>query len=219
MSFVLADHLASMTRRAGTGERNGEPTITVYASRVYPTSPADLWHALTTPERLSRWFLPVSGNLELGGKYQFQGNAGGTIETCEPYSTIGVTWEHGGGISWLTLTLTPEDGGTRLELLHEAPPMPEFADVYGPGAVGVGWDMGFMGLARHLADPEAHPTPPELEAWATSAEALDLYRTTSTAWGRAAEASGTPAELAKAAAERTRAFYSGEAAPGAPSEE
>jgi uncharacterized protein YndB with AHSA1/START domain len=214
MSFDLSDHLASMTRRVENGERDGEATIIVHASRVFPVSPTGLWDALSRPERLSRWFLPVSGNLEPGGKYQFQGNAGGTIQTCEPPRTIGVTWEYGGGSSWLTLRLSPEDGGTRLELIHEAHPMPEFSDVYGPGAVGVGWDLGFMGLARHLVDPDAYPNPPEQDEWATSAEALDLYRTLSAAWGRAAEANGTPAELAEAAAERTRAFYSGESTPG-----
>jgi len=27
----------------------------------------------------ARWFLPIEGDLKLGGKYQLKGNAGGTI--------------------------------------------------------------------------------------------------------------------------------------------
>ena len=35
--------------------------------------------ALTDPERIGRWFLPISGDFRLGGRYQFEGNAGGKI--------------------------------------------------------------------------------------------------------------------------------------------
>lgn len=214
MPFDLSDHLARMTRRVEHDERDDQPTKRVVASRVYPTDPDDLWDALTRPERLSRWFLPISGDLRPGGSYQFEGNAGGAIERCEPPETIAVTWEYGGGTSWLTVVLTPEGAGTRLSLQHEAPVDPDFDAQFGPGAVGVGWDLGFMGLARHLADPGAERPPEADEGWAASEEARAFHRTAADAWGRAAIEAGTPADQATAAAERTRAFYSGEAAPG-----
>ena len=43
-----------------------------------------MWDACTDPERIGRWFLPVSGDLRLGGRYQLEGNAGGEILRCEP---------------------------------------------------------------------------------------------------------------------------------------
>lgn len=214
MAFALSDHMAKMRRRYERGEKDGQPTSKVIASRVYPTTQDDLWDALTSAERLSRWFLPVTGDLRLGGRYQFQGNAGGTVEVCEKPDTIGVTWEYGGGVSWVALFLEPEGDGTRLELVHEAHVMPGFSEVYGPGAVGVGWDLGLMGLARHVEEPDASATPIEQTEWATSPEALEMYRASAMAWGRAAAEAGEPEEGAMAAAERTRAFYSGEATPG-----
>ena len=213
MAFSLEDHIASMSRKVGAGERNGAETIIVHAARTYPTDALDLWDAVTDPQRLSRWFLPISGDLRVGGRYQFEGNAGGTIEVCEPPERVHATWEYAGGISWVRLHLVPEANGTRLELEHEAHPIPGFSDRFGPGAVGVGWDMGFLGLARHLEEPGMHTRPPEADEWATSPEAMEFYRTTSEAWGRAATAAGTPVEEASAAAEATRAFYSGETPP------
>lgn len=215
MAFDLNEHMATMTRTVSTGERDGAETVVVHAARTYSTHVLDLWDAVTNPERLSRWFLPVSGDLRPGGRYQFEGNAGGAIEACDPPERVHVTWEYGGGVSWLTVRLVPEPEGTRLELEHEAHPMPGFTDRFGPGAVGVGWDMGFLGLARHLSDPEAYPTTPEADGWATSPEAMRFYRTASRAWGRAAIEAGSPADEATAAAEATRAFYSGESAPPA----
>lgn len=43
--------------------------------RSYDADIEDVWDACTNPERLPRWFLPVSGDLRLGGRYQFEGNA------------------------------------------------------------------------------------------------------------------------------------------------
>lgn len=54
----------------------------VTLSQSYRTGVDDLWDACTAPERLARWFTPVSGDLRLGGRYQIEGNASGTIETC-----------------------------------------------------------------------------------------------------------------------------------------
>lgn len=60
---------------------NGE-VVRVTMRRSYPTDAADLWSALTEPERIARWFLPVSGDLREGGSFQLEGNAGGDILTA-----------------------------------------------------------------------------------------------------------------------------------------
>lgn len=209
MTFDLAAHLGAMTREVHNLQKDGQPAKAVVASRVYDTTPADLWDALTRPERITRWFAPVSGDLRLGGRYQVEGNAGGTVLECEPNRKIALTWEFGGIPTWVTVTLSPEGDGTRLELEHVAHLSPHW-DTYGPGAVGVGWDLGFMGLSRHLAEPEFDAPAETVAGWGESQEAKDMMRTTSADWGRAAIASGDDREHALRAAEATRRFYSGE---------
>lgn len=209
MTFDLAAHLGAMTREVHNLQKDGQPAKAVVASRVYDTTPADLWDALTRPERIRRWFAPVSGDLRLGGRYQVEGNAGGTVLECEPNRKIALTWEFGGIPTWVTVTLSPEGDGTRLELEHVAHLSPHW-DTYGPGAVGVGWDLGFMGLSRHLAEPEFDAPAETVAGWGESQEAKDMMRTTSADWGRAAIASGDDREHALRAAEATRRFYSGE---------
>ena len=184
MPFDLTAHMKAMSRTVRNLERDEKPAKAVVASCLYKTDPADLWDALTNPARLPRWFSRVTGDLRQGGRYQIEGNAGGTILECEQPKRVALTWEFMGGMSWVTLTLSPAAGGTKLELEHVA-----FEDAhwgrFGPGAVGVGWDLSFMGLARHLAEPgEAHPAE-AAEGWFASDEAKRLIRTTSDAWGAA----------------------------------
>jgi uncharacterized protein YndB with AHSA1/START domain len=214
MSFDLAAHLAVTTRAVRNLTRDGKPAKAVIASCLYDTDPADLWDALTSKERLPRSFLPISGDLKLGGRYQFEGNAGGTITECVPLKRIGATWEYGPSVSWVTLTLTPEGNRTRLELEHVAINDPKFPP-FGPGAVGVGWDMGLMGLARHLTNPAYVYPPEEAAGWAVTPEGKDFVRTSSTGWGEADIAAGEDPDKARAGAEMTRQFYTGEMQPPA----
>lgn len=214
MTTSPAEHLAGMTREVRRGELDGQETVIVYLARTYATDVLDLWDALTSPSRLSRWFLPVSGDLRLGGRYQFEGNAGGTIEECTKPERVKVTWEFGGGKSWVTVELTPQPDGTKFSLAHESHLIPGFTDKFGPGAVGVGWDLGFLGLTRHLEDPTAERPPEADTTWATSPEALDAYRQSSEAWAEADMEYGTPRDKAVSMAEETRRFYSGETPMG-----
>ena len=213
---VAVDPVAAVkaiTRIVKDIEVNGQPGKAVIASRTYDTDPADLWDALTKAERIRRWFLPISGDLKVGGRYQFEGNAGGTITECKPNQRIAATWEFGGAISWVVLKLTPEGKKTRLELEHTAPLHPMTAQ-YGPGAVGVGWDLGFYGLALHVANPGATTASPEASAtFHTTPGGREAIRVSSDGWGAADIAGGAARDAALAAAENTRKFYTGEAAP------
>ncbi len=196
-------------------EHEGEPARVVVASRAYDTTVDDLWDALTNPERIPRWFLPVSGDLRLGGRYQFQGNAGGEITACEPPRRVSVTWEGpGGASSWVTVSLEPEaDGRTRLTLEHMAR-MGDgvFWDRFGPGAVGVGWDGAIRALGLHLASGAA-VDPAKAMAWTMSDEGKSFSRACAEAWGAAAIASGDDRAKALASAGRTAAFYTGAPVP------
>jgi uncharacterized protein YndB with AHSA1/START domain len=212
MAFDLSAHLGLMRREVRNLEKDGQPAKAVVASRLYDTTPADLWDALTRPDRIRRWFAPVTGELVLGGRFQVENNAGGTITDCIPEQRFAGTWEFGGGVSWIEVSLIPEAEGTRLELVHSAPISPHW-DQFGPGAVGVGWDLGFMGLSRHYAEPEADVPAETVEGWYATQEYKNFVRTTSSDWGRADIAAGEGSAQALKAAEATRAFYSGEAAP------
>ncbi|HEV6955496.1 MAG TPA: SRPBCC family protein [Promicromonospora sp.] len=195
-----------MTREVRDGERDGTPTKIAVARRTYATDRDDLWDALTSAERLPRWFLPVSGDLSVGGRYQFEGQAGGEVQRCDAPESFAVTWEFGGQVSWVQVSLTPADDGTTLELVHEALVDPDFWTQYGPGAVGVGWDLALLGLGLHLATRSDNDAR-EFEQWTLSPDGVTFVRAASTGWADAAVASGQDPDEARAAGERTVAFY------------
>jgi uncharacterized protein YndB with AHSA1/START domain len=201
--------IGAVSREVRSSLRDGREVKSVVASRVYETDSDDLWEALTTPERLARWFAVVEGDLRLGGRYQLQGNAGGTITHCEPPRALQVTWEFGGGMSWVEVELAPERTGTRLTLMHIVP-IDEHFETYGPGAVGVGWDLWLLGLELHLREP-SRPVAAEGELWAQGDEGKRFSRLASEHWERAAIADGADPSLAREAAARTAAFYTGSA--------
>ncbi len=206
---MITDPVATaglVAREVRTGSRDGAPTKIVVARRTYPTGQADLWDALTNAERIPRWFLPVTGELKAGGRYQLQGNAGGTVERCDEPDSFAVTWEFGETVSWLTVTLVPDGQGTRLELAHEAPVDPGMWEQFGPGAVGVGWDLGLMGLGLHI-DSGAQVDPATAVTFPASPEGLEFIRRAAAGWAEAAVRDGDENGPAHAAAERTVAFY------------
>ena len=101
MDFDVEGNLKAVERSVSALERDGQPARAVILSRSYPTTVEDLWDAVTSGERIARWFLPVSGKLELGGRYQLEGNAGGLITACERASHLALTWEFGEDVSWV----------------------------------------------------------------------------------------------------------------------
>ncbi len=208
MHFDVESHLGAVARSVSSLEREGQPARAVTLSRSYATTVEDLWDAVTSGERVPRWFLPISGELELGGRYQLEGNAGGAITACEPPSRFALTWEFGGEVSWVAVRVADAGAGiARLTVAHTSLPSDHW-DQYGPGAVGVGWEMGLLGLALHIAQPDA-PKPDEA-AFAASRDGKALITGSSEGWEQAAVAAGTDPAAAHAAATRTTAFYTGE---------
>ncbi|HWO60033.1 MAG TPA: SRPBCC domain-containing protein, partial [Umezawaea sp.] len=137
------------------------------------------------PDRIKRWFLPVSGELRAGGTFQLEGNAGGDILTCDPPTLLKLTF--GGPTSLVELRLTATgDEDTTLELAHTVP-----IEMAGSGAgalyVGPGWDGAFLALALFL-DGETTDDP---AAAANSPEAQEFSRRSVHAWAAAVETSGT----------------------------
>lgn len=208
MAIDFNSYLGNVTRAVHDLEKDGKPVRAVIMARVYDTDKEDLWDAVTNPERLNRWFLPISGDLRVGGQYQFEGNAGGTVTACDKPAFISATWEFAGGVSWVEVRIEPDgEGRSRLTLSHICP-VDEHWKTYGPGAVGVGWDSGLIGLAVHLGGNGSERF--DEAAFMGSESGKDHITRVSEDWGRAAIAAGEDPEHARLAARRTAAFYRGE---------
>lgn len=211
MHFDIPARLGLVDRTVTAGVREGIETRSIRISRVYDTRVEDLWDAFTSAERLPRWFLPVEGELREGGRYQLVGNASGTILACRPPERLSLSWEFGDEVSWVEVGIAPgEGGGARLTLEHIAP-LNDFWTQYGPGAGGVGWDLGLLGLAMHLDDPNERF---DEAAFGQSSDGRAFVRGSAAAWGQADIAFGTEPAAAHAAADRTAAFYTGDAEAG-----
>jgi uncharacterized protein YndB with AHSA1/START domain len=203
----ILDHLAATTRATGPAQTPAGEGRTVSLTRTYPADIDDVWDALTNAERIPRWFLPVSGDLKLGGRYQFEGNAGGEVLACEPPRLLRVSWVMGGpdSFSEVQVRLSTADGGTRFELTHTATVPPEMWDQYGPGAVGVGWDGAVLGLALHLSGNGA--SDEEKKAFPFSEQGRAFNTAASQAWGEAYRASGADEQTVASAVGATTTFY------------
>lgn len=211
LEFDLEQHLGAVDRSVASLDRDGAPVRAVTLTRSYDTDVDDLWDAATNSERLPRWFAAVGGSLRLGGRFKIEGNAEGAIRECEPPSFLSLTWECGGESSWVEARMAAEGNErSRLTLTHFAP-VNDHWKKYGPGAVGVGWELGLAGLARHLSDPTAELI--DQEAFAASPEGKAFMSRSSNAWGEASIDAGEDAEQAHAAARETAGAYTGDA-PG-----
>jgi uncharacterized protein YndB with AHSA1/START domain len=206
----IVREIQAVQREVGEGRIPAGVGRSIRLRRDYDAPIEDVWDALTSPERISRWFLPISGDFRLGGRYQFEGNAGGEIVACERPDRLKVTWVYGeaateADVSELEVRLSAGDGGTtRFELEHTAVVPDERWAEYGPGAVGVGWDGGLLGLALHLRTGAGVDDP---VAWQMSAEGREFATRSIEAWGEANRAAGAdPAAVARSVA-NTTAFY------------
>jgi uncharacterized protein YndB with AHSA1/START domain len=200
-------------RDVGEGRIPAGVGRSVRLRRDYDAPIEDVWDALTNPERIGRWFLPISGEYRLGGRYQFEGNAGGEIVACERPNRLKVTWVYGmagaADVSEVELRLSRVDGMTRFELAHTAVVPDDRWAEFGPGAVGVGWDGGLLGLTLHLRGGSVD----DPLAWQMSAEGRAFFTRSSEAWGEANRAAGADAEAAARAVASTTAFYAPDPEP------
>jgi uncharacterized protein YndB with AHSA1/START domain len=200
----LIAELDQARRAVGDGKLGGATAHAVELRRRFHAPVADVWNACTDSERVRRWFLPLSGDLRPGGRFQLEGNAGGTIIECEPPHRLEVTWEFGEmEPSLVALELAPAgDDATELVLRHTVPDDEHWAQ-YGPGAVGVGWELPIAVLANVIAGNDL-PKGGELMA---DPDTADFMRRSAIAWGAAHGAAGVSMEVAQDAASRTSAFY------------
>jgi uncharacterized protein YndB with AHSA1/START domain len=186
----MIDLLAQLAQvhRSVAQDAEGSPdeVIRVTLRRAYPTAPADLWDALTRPERLARWFSPVSGDLRPGGSFQVENNAGGEILTCEPPRLLRATF--GDASSIVTVTLAPAGEDTELVLDHTVP-LAFAGSVAGALFAGPGWDEALIGLWLHLSQPDV-----DRVATLDTDEGRDWAHRVVLAWVDVADAAGAPAD-------------------------
>jgi uncharacterized protein YndB with AHSA1/START domain len=173
---------------------------TAVMRRRYDAPIQDVWDACTNPDRLSRWFLKVTGELRVGGTFSLAGNASGEILRCDPPRLLAVTWVYGDQpVDQVELRLSPgQDGATILELEHAS--VSEVAPDGSTGAVvgvGVGWELALDYLGKslggqlpstpgqELTQQDFEPTPQDMElvqvrgqAWAALVQAAARPRRT-----------------------------------------
>lgn len=173
------------TRRDVLRRADGDAEdVVVVLRRCYDAEIDDVWDAVTDPDRLARWLLPVAGDLRVGGTFQLEGNVGGEIRECARPQALTVTW--GAPESLVRVRLSPDGGATMLELEHSVPIA--FA---GSGAgglfVGPGWDISVLSLSLHLRG-EAVEAP---TAWENAVEVQRYSARTIAAWAEVVTAGGT----------------------------
>ncbi|MEU5694938.1 SRPBCC family protein [Actinosynnema sp. NPDC020468] len=193
----IADQLKAIHRSV----RRDEEHVGLFIERTYDADATDVWEALTDPERLKRWFLPVSGDLKVGGRFQLENHAGGEILECEPPRRLRVTF--GGDDSFVELRLTEADGRTTFTLDHT---VPLSTAQNGAGALypGPGWDGIFLGLDMFLKGE----TIEDPIALANSTEGQRFTLGAIEAWAAAVAESGTAtAEELAATVEVARGHY------------
>ena len=126
------------------------------------------------------------------------------------------TWESGDDVGRIEVRFTPDGGSTVLTVDHVGHRDDAFWTEFGPGAVGVGWEMMLLGLSGHLGAPGV-PTPDAAAAWTATPQAHRFVADSSARWAAAHVAAGADPAAAAASADRTTAAYPAvpDGAPGA----
>lgn len=191
--FDILQQIATIHREVSRRPEGTTEMVSLIVRRTYEAEVTDLWSALTDPSRLARWMFPISGDLRAGGKFQFEGNAGGDIVTCEPPTFLRVTY---GAPSSIVMIQLVKQAAKRTELVleHTVP-----IDIAGSGAgslfVGPGWDTGLVALDLYLRGLLA-----DAPAFHKSREVQELGARSTGVWETVVVASRTaqPAEIAAA---------------------
>lgn len=135
----------------------GATTGAVRVEDVYDTDIDDLWDACTAPERLARWIVQVSGDLQVGGAVEMTFTSTwtgpGRVDVCErPHHLLVTTFAGTDTEAQIEAWLTAEGDRTRLVVEERGLPLQELH------AHGAGWQAHLEDLGRALdLDGTAHP--------------------------------------------------------------
>jgi uncharacterized protein YndB with AHSA1/START domain len=148
--------------------RNDEDRCAVRFERLYDFTPAELWSAITEPERLSRWLTKADVDPGEGGRVTLDfgegGTEGGRILVWDEPHVLEYEWRAvGEGDSVVRFELVPEEYGTRLVLDHRR------LDREAGVGYGAGWHAHLDALAG-LREPTEESWKERFE------EILPVYR-------------------------------------------
>jgi uncharacterized protein YndB with AHSA1/START domain len=190
MSGSEVKHPVDQTERE-LGQRKiaGKEALSAIMRRVYPAPIDEVWSAITEPNRINRFFLPVSGDLHEGGHFSIEMNADGEILKCDKPHLLRLSWSAQGDVpDEVEIRLTKVKGGTRLELEHSS-----VRDVFvssdpktGDWGIGAGWEPPLKYLGKYLAGEL--PNKPSLEWYKPTDEDAELCRDAGMAWSQVLEA-------------------------------
>jgi uncharacterized protein YndB with AHSA1/START domain len=99
---------------------------------VFPADPAEVWNALTEPERLEEWFATeVELDPQPGGEGVFRWGDGderrAIVREAEPEERLVLDWEDGGEV---VVELEQVDGGTRVHVVETSPQFGAALELY-----------------------------------------------------------------------------------------
>ena len=150
-----------MNEVIGSMRRIDEKRGAVRVEDVYDTDIADLWSAITDPDRLARWYGRVSGDMRPGGEFRLRvesadTDATGRVEACDPPRRLLVTnretdesYRRGNGVppfdETIEATLTADGHQTILVIEVRGMPLDTIA------FYGTGWHIHAEELASYLA--------------------------------------------------------------------
>ncbi|MBV6755784.1 SRPBCC domain-containing protein [Rhodococcus opacus] len=180
--------LTTVQRSMGNREIAEGAARTAVLRRRYDAPIDDVWNAITTPDRVDRFFLPLSGDLRAGGSFALQGQASGEILACDAPHLLRLQWTPPGDRGYsdqVEVRLTAEGpDATWLELEHAS-----VADVFrndpdtGCYGVGTGWEGPLHYLGEYLRG--ALPDRPSTERYTfDEAEELRLANYRGTEWAK-----------------------------------
>jgi uncharacterized protein YndB with AHSA1/START domain len=200
------EQLDATKRTVEVGTESDSEVRTLTLTWLFDTSEDSLWSACTTADELGRWFLPISGDLHEGGRYEIRDIASGLIRQCRPKRLVVATWEYPPEISSVELRLLPQESRIGATFRHISHVVDSYWIQFGPGAFGIFWDLAFMRLATYLArGPEGSKF--DLSVWAASIEGYKFMLMSSQAWCAANIAAGADPAVAQRAADRTMTAY------------
>ena len=199
-------------RKVAEGQVDDQPMRIITAERCFKESSATLWCALTEADRIAHWFVPISGDLRLGGRYDLPMGVEGTIVSCQKFRGFRLSWEQEGQVSWVEVNLEQGDDSTRLRLVHSIPKdrkAEQHWRKYGAGATGIGWDLSILGLVLYLDEGLKALDREVIDKWLTSDGGREFIESSATAWRIKQVESGESPEIAKEMADHAYRFYTG----------
>jgi len=121
--------------------------LAVRFERRYPATPAEVWNAVTQPERITRWLAPTT--LLDDGRFRIDFGNGqqttGEVVSCEPPRSLAVSWDFPGEpASRVDVDVRPDGDGAVLVLDHTRLPQNQGA------GYGAGWEAHLAGLEAQL---------------------------------------------------------------------